>query len=84
MEVAPGAVGEHQMTPKRGRPQGQIKQMPGWEELRLAVLKQAVSDYRQTEYRSRQIQIERWILSCPYQLDADMCRVIVDRLREGT
>ena len=39
------------MTPKRGRPQGQIKQMPGWEELRLAVLKQAVSDYRQAKYQ---------------------------------
>lgn len=72
------------MTPKCGCPAGVNKPRAGWEELRLAVMKQAVSDHRQTEYRSRQIQIERWILSCPYQLDADMCRTIVDRLREGT
>ena len=71
------------MTPKRGRPRGQNKPQPGWEELRLAVMKQAISDHRQAKYRSGQVLIERWILSCPYQLDRDVAEAIVERLREG-
>jgi hypothetical protein len=46
-------------------------------------MKQAVSDHRQAKYRSGQVLIERWILSCPYQLDRDVAEAIVERLREG-
>lgn len=71
------------MTPKCGRPAGVSKPQAGWEELRLAVMKQAVSDHRQAKYRSGKVLIERWILSCPYQLDREVAEAIVERLREG-
>lgn len=71
------------MPKKKGRPKGQMKPYPGWDELRLAVLKQAVNDYRSAKYPSNKTMIERWLLSCPYQLDADTCHAIVRKLKEG-
>lgn len=71
------------MIKKKGRPKGQMKHYPGWDELRLAVMKQAVADYREAKCASTKTMIERWVLSCPYQLDAETCRAIVQRLREG-
>ena len=58
-----------------------VKRDSGWDELRLAIFRQAVSDHRKTKYESRQIQIERWILSCPFMMDSDICEQIVRRLR---
>ena len=70
------------MGNKPGRKKGQVKPQAGWEELRVAVMRQAILDHRQAKYRSGQVLIERWILSCPYQLDRVTAEMIVERLRE--
>lgn len=57
------------------------KRDSGWEELRMAVFRQAVSDHRRAKYKSRKAHIENWILSCPYQMDSEMCTEIVRRLK---
>ena len=70
------------MGHKPGRKKGQVKPQAGWEELRVAVMRQAILDHRDAKYPSRKTAIERWILSCPYQLDRVTAEQIVERLRE--
>ena len=70
------------MGNKPGRKKGQVKPQAGGEELRVAVMRQAVLDHRDAKYDSRKAAIERWILSCPYQLDRVTAEMIVERLRE--